>query len=52
MDSVQGDPTRTLTLKVTRDGRTFAVTYLPRGETVEAWQWERVAGVPDGKCVG
>ena len=50
MDSVQGDPARTLTLKVTRDGKTFPITYLPRGETVEAWQWARVAGVPDGRC--
>jgi hypothetical protein len=51
MDSVQGDPARLLTLKVTRDGRTFGVTYLPRGETVEAWQWARVPGVPDSRCV-
>jgi len=52
MDSVQGDQTRTLTLKVTRDGQTFGITYLPRGETVEAWQWARVAGVPDARCAG
>ncbi|MGZ6037876.1 MAG: hypothetical protein ACXWKR_04355 [Phenylobacterium sp.] len=51
MDSVQGDPTRLLTLKVTRDGRTFPITYLPRGETVDAYQWARVAGVPDKRCV-
>ncbi|HEX3886204.1 MAG TPA: hypothetical protein VHW05_01815 [Phenylobacterium sp.] len=50
MDSVQGDPKQTLTLKVTRDGRTFPITYLPRGETVDAWQWARVAGVPDKAC--
>ena len=50
MDSVQGNPTRTLTLRVTRDGRTFPITYLPRGETVEAYQWARVAGVPDSAC--
>ncbi len=50
MDSVQGDPTRMLTLKVTRDGRTFPITYLPRGETVDAWQWARVAGAPDSAC--
>jgi predicted metalloprotease with PDZ domain len=51
MDSVQGDQKRLLTLKVTRDGRTFPITYLPRGETVDAYQWARVAGVPDAKCV-
>jgi predicted metalloprotease with PDZ domain len=51
LDSVQGDQTRTLTLKVTRDGRTFPITYLPRGETVDAWQWARVPGVADARCV-
>jgi predicted metalloprotease with PDZ domain len=51
MDSVQGDPTRMLTLKVTRDGKTFPITYLPRGEVVDAYQWARVAGVPDARCV-
>mgnify|MGYP000678057224 CR=1 FL=1 len=51
MDSVQGDQTRTLTLQVTRDGKTFPLTYLPRGEVVEAYQWARVPGVPDARCV-
>jgi hypothetical protein len=51
LDSVQGDPTRTLTLRVARDGRTFPITYLPRGEAVDAWQWARVAKVPDTRCV-
>jgi predicted metalloprotease with PDZ domain len=51
MDSVQGDPKRMLTLKVTRDGKTFPITYLPRGESVDAYQWARVAGVADAKCV-
>jgi hypothetical protein len=50
MDSVQGDPKRMLTLRVTRAGRTFPITYLPRGETVDAWQWARVAGVPGSRC--
>lgn len=51
MDSVQGDPKRLLTLKVTREGRTFPITYLPRGESVDAWQWARVPGKPDSACV-
>jgi predicted metalloprotease with PDZ domain len=51
LDSVQGDPARLLTLKVTRNGKTFPLTYLPRGETVDAYQWARVAGVADAKCV-
>jgi len=50
MDSVQGDPQRTLTLHVTRAGKAFDITYLPRGETVDAWQWARVPGVPDSRC--
>jgi predicted metalloprotease with PDZ domain len=50
MDSVQGDPARLLTLKVTREGKTFPITYLPRGETVDAYQWARVAGVADAQC--
>jgi hypothetical protein len=50
LDSVQGDPARTLTLNVTRQGRSFPITYLPRGEAVDAWQWKRVAGVSDAAC--
>ena len=51
MDSVPGDPKRLLTLRVTREGRTFPITYLPRGESVDAWQWSRVPGAPDSACV-
>jgi predicted metalloprotease with PDZ domain len=50
LDSLQGDPSRTLTLRVTREGRTFPLTYLPRGEAVEVWQWARAPGVPDRRC--
>jgi predicted metalloprotease with PDZ domain len=50
LDAIQGDVHRTLTLQVTRDGKTFPITYLPRGEAVEAYQWERVAEVPDSAC--
>jgi predicted metalloprotease with PDZ domain len=50
MDAVQGDVNRTLTYKVTRDGQTFNLTYLPRGEAVDAYQWERVPGVPESTC--
>lgn len=50
MDSVQGDPDRTLTLQVTRDGKTFPITYLPRGEWVEAYQWTRKPEVPEAAC--
>jgi hypothetical protein len=51
LDAVQGDPARTLTLKITRAGRTFPITYLPRGETTDVYQWARVQGVPEAKCL-
>jgi predicted metalloprotease with PDZ domain len=50
LDQVQGDIKRTLDLKVTRDGKTFPVSYPPRGEAVDAYQWERVPGIPDSAC--
>jgi hypothetical protein len=40
-DAIQGDQARELELQVRRDGRDTALRYLPRGETVDAWQWER-----------
>lgn len=49
-DAIQGDQEATLALEVRRDGRTFTVRYLPRGETVAAWQWQRRADVPDSDC--
>jgi hypothetical protein len=50
LDVAQGDVTQTLTLQVTRDGKTFPVTYLPRGEAVDAYQWEWVPGHRDAPC--
>ena len=47
LDSLQRDVTRTFELTVTRDGKTFPLSYLPRGDAVEAWQWERVPGSPE-----
>ncbi len=50
-EGAKRDPQWTLTAPVTRDGRTFEVTWLPRtAATFDAWQWERVAGVPDSAC--
>ncbi|NQE61854.1 peptidase M61 [Caulobacter sp. RHG1] len=51
MDAVQGDPDQTLTLKVTRDGKTFPLTYLPRGEATSVYQWARKPGTERLKCV-
>jgi len=50
LDAVQADVNRTLTLNATRDGKTYPITYLPRGEPVDAYQWERIANVPDSSC--
>jgi len=44
LDSVQEDQKRLLTLKVRREGKDVSITYLPRGETVDAYQWVRAAG--------
>ena len=49
-DHLQGSQDMTLTLEIRRGDAVFDVTYLPRGETVPAWQWERVEGVPDSAC--
>jgi hypothetical protein len=50
-DGIQGNQTEQQTLSIKRDDKTFTVTYLPRGETVQAYQWERVPGVPDSACL-
>jgi hypothetical protein len=49
-EGVFRDPARTLTVQVTRDGKTFPITYLPRGTAVPAYQWVRVPTVPNGAC--
>jgi len=50
LDSVQEDQKRTLTLQIRRNGKVFPVTYLPRGEAVETYQWARVPNIPDSDC--
>jgi predicted metalloprotease with PDZ domain len=49
-DAIQADQSATLTLLIERDGRTFPITYLPRGATVQAYQWRRRPAVPDRAC--
>ncbi|RZK00436.1 MAG: peptidase M61 [Novosphingobium sp.] len=49
-DGIQGEQAQRLHLRIRRDQRVFSVAYLPRGDTVEAWQWERITGVPDKSC--
>lgn len=49
-DGIQGDQRQMLSLKLRRADQTFSITYLPRGEVVDAYQWERVGAVPDDRC--
>jgi predicted metalloprotease with PDZ domain len=49
-DHIQGDQTGILTLLIRRGDEEMTIHYLPRGETVDAWQWARVPGVPDAAC--
>lgn len=44
------DQAQTITLTVTRDGARLSLTYLPRGQTVEAWGWTRDAAAPESAC--
>jgi hypothetical protein len=44
-DLIQSDQTALMHLQVRRDGKVFDITYLPRGETVQAYQW-----APTGRC--
>jgi M61 glycyl aminopeptidase len=50
LDFVQAEVHHTLTLQVTRDGKTFPISYLPRGEAVDAYQWERIPGIAEARC--
>jgi hypothetical protein len=50
-DRIQGEQEGVLTLKLSRDGRPLEINYVPRGETIEAYQWMRVGNLPDSSCV-
>jgi membrane-associated protease RseP (regulator of RpoE activity) len=49
-DAIQADQSAMLSLLIERNGRTFPMTYLPRGAVVPAYQWRRRPGVPDRAC--
>jgi len=49
-DAIQADQQAQLTLEIRRGSEEFQLSYLPRGETVSAWQWERVDDVPASVC--
>lgn len=50
LDNIQSDQKLTVTWQVRRDGKTFSITYLPCGKSVEVPQWKRVEGVSDAAC--
>jgi predicted metalloprotease with PDZ domain len=49
-DAIQADQHANLTLLIARGGRTFPITYLPRGALVQAYQWRRRRGLPSESC--
>lgn len=49
-DAIQGNQTETLKLRLRRGGRDFDVSYLPRGETIDAYQWVRIPTVAEAQC--
>lgn len=50
-DGIQGNQTERLTLSIRRKDQTLTITYLPRGETVQAYLWERVPGARGSACL-
>lgn len=49
-DGIQGEQAELIRLRIRRGDKVFPVAYLPRGETVDAWQWERAPGSEDRSC--
>lgn len=50
-DRIQGEQDGVLTLKLLRDGKPLDISYVPRGEAVEAYQWIRIGDLPDSACI-
>jgi predicted metalloprotease with PDZ domain len=49
-DGIQGEQTELIRLKVRRGKDALSISYLPRGETVDAYQWEFVPGSARQGC--
>lgn len=47
---LQKDESRMMEMTIRRDGQAYGVRYLPRGEAVSGWRWERVEGVAADRC--
>jgi len=52
LEKAQSEPDETVKLQLRRQDREFEIEYLPRGEAVQGYLWERVDGVPDSRCAG
>jgi predicted metalloprotease with PDZ domain len=50
LEVAQSNPAQTLTLQMRRGDGEFKVEYLPRGESVRGYLWQRVEGVTDFEC--
>jgi len=50
-DAVQENQTKTITVNVRREGKELSITYLPRGDTVQAYQWQRAPNTADAECL-
>jgi predicted metalloprotease with PDZ domain len=50
-DAIQGDQDGVLTLKLLRDGKPLEISYVPRGEALEAYQWVRTGTLPASACI-
>ncbi|WP_116365350.1 peptidase M61 [Parahaliea mediterranea] len=49
-DAIQGSQDARLTLSVQRGDAVLDISYLPRGETVDAWQWQMRPDAVAGQC--
>ena len=49
-DALQGQQNGVLTLQLLRAGRPLTISYVPRGERVEAYQWMEIGSLPDCAC--
>ncbi|ACT60352.1 peptidase M61 [Hirschia baltica] len=49
-DHIQGEQTQELTVTIRRNGDEFTLSYLPRGETVDAYQWIKNPNHSDENC--
>jgi hypothetical protein len=49
-DLLQGQQEGILALELKRDGKPLQISYLPRADTVDAYQWIRIGALPDTAC--